>query len=660
MALQKLSTSVNKGASRSVKRIITLLCLIAGIAIMIIIMNNSMNSNIADVKLYSSEIEKSMTEKISFINTIADGVTSGSVDKDGYYSYVDTMVDAYDDVSAVYLVIYDGNTEYPDGYFTYMCGEWIPPTDFVVSDRAWFQGAMNTDDVYISDPYVDEQSGEICITLAKKIYSGGKAIGVAGLDMYMGDLVKLIESSYEGGNYVFLVAADGTILTHPNKNIALSVSKSTKISEALKGKYNAVANKTLKNKLIMDYSGGAKFAVGNKSAVTGWTIISVTSLTSDFIIILAVILIAIGLSFAISAIATKSLTSAVKPLFAPLEVLSENVSAISDGKLNYRFEVDEKSEEVNKLSLALNDTLSCLQQFIKQITETVTAISDKNLSFEIEGEYTGDYENIKNAMGNIINVLNSSFNDINKQASIVLEYSSNLSRTSEQVADSATNQSEAVMNASEEMNNLTNNMEKIAEITEKIKDNTSKTNESLVTGSKEMKELVAAMDEITSCFEDIATFVQEINEIASQTNLLSLNASIEAARAGEAGKGFAVVASEISSLANTSSQASTKISESISKSQAAVNKGREMVNSTSKTIEESVINSEASDSMVKEIVGFVETQKVSAVNISHNLNNISAIVETNAASAQENSAISIQLGDCAKSLMNSIGEFQLK
>ena len=45
--------------------------------------------------------------------------------------------------------------------------------------------------------------------------------------------------------------------------------------------------------------------------------------------------------------------------------------------------------------------------------------------------------------------------------------------------------------------------------------------------------------------------------------------------------------------------------------------------------------------------------------ISNNLLSISDMVESNAASAQENSAISTQLGECAKSLMDTIGEFSL-
>lgn len=46
--------------------------------------------------------------------------------------------------------------------------------------------------------------------------------------------------------------------------------------------------------------------------------------------------------------------------------------------------------------------------------------------------------------------------------------------------------------------------------------------------------------------------------------------------------------------------------------------------------------------------------------ITTSLQQISEMVENNAASAEENSAISTHLGECAKGLMNTIAEFRLK
>ena len=659
MELQKLSSNVNKRAGLSIRRIIFGLCLLAGGAILAIIISYTIRDNSKQVQLYSSQIDNAMSEKIAFINAVAAGASSGIAGSD-YYAYVDAMVEQFDDVSAVYVCVKQDGVIYSDGIMTYMSGGWLPGEDFVVSERSWYQGAINSQDVYVSEPYVDEQSGNICITLSKTIYRGGSVIGVAGMDMYMDDLVTLIESSYKGGNYVFLVSKEGTVLTHPNEDIALSNAKSTTISDALNGKYKGVYENKLATKLILDYNGGLKFAICNVAGTTGWNVIAVISLTWIVAVIVLIMILTVVFGFVLERLAKLQLTSGINPMFSPLEELAANVSKISKGELDYVFHVDEQSQEVNALSIALNDTMKGLQHYISEITNTVTSISEKNLDFSITGDYAGDYEKIEIALIDIVKVLNESFAEINEQAATVLQYSADLSETSESVAHVATKQSESVMNASREMKNLTDDMEKIAGLAASIKENTDHVNDRLSVGNEEMNELVMAIDEIARCYDEIAGFVTEINAIASQTNLLALNASIEAARAGEAGRGFAVVAGEIGTLSANSSQASAKIQDVIAHSLVSVERGKELVARTDKTISDSADFSANNTRIVDEIVSFVGTQKSSAEDISVSITKISEMVEDNAASAEENAAISSNLGECAQTLMNTIAQFQLK
>lgn len=659
MQLQKLSANVNRRANRSVRRIIMGLCALAGLIVLLIILYYTVRDNRERVQLYSSQIDNRMSQKSAFINAVAAGAPVGGTPEE-YAAYVDTMVGLYDDVSAVYVCVEDEDAVYKDGIATYMSGGWTPEADFLVSERAWYSGAVATDEVFVSEPYADKQTGNICITLSRAISHDGAVVGVAGLDMYMDDLVTLIEGSYKGGNYVFLTTGDGTILTHPDGELALRPQSSTTVDKALGGKYAKVCEKALSTKLIWDYKGGFKFAISNPIVVTGWNAVAVISLSGVFAVIIFTVLLSAGLSTALGALARRQLTNRINPMFAPLEELAANVSKISEGQLDYSFRIDEQSQEMNALSVALNETMKDLWRYISEIANTVTAISEKNLDINVEGDYAGDYERIKNALVDIVEALNGSFAEINEQAAMVLHYSKDLSVTSENVAKAATAQNGAVQNASEEMGTLSADMERIAEFAGSIRTNTDYVNSRLAAGNAEMSELVGAMDEIAVCYDEIAGFVTEINAIANQTNLLSLNASIEAARAGDTGRGFAVVAEEISSLSASSSEASARISSVIEKSLASVERGKTLVARADKTISDSAEYSAGNTKMVEEIVGYVDTQKESAEGILANIRAISGMVENNAACAEENAAISTSLGDCAQSLMDTVAQFRLK
>ena len=67
------------------------------------------------------------------------------------------------------------------------------------------------------------------------------------------------------------------------------------------------------------------------------------------------------------------------------------------------------------------------------------------------------------------------------------------------------------------------------------------------------------------------SIVEMISTITRETGLLALNARIEASHAGAFGEGFAVVASEISDLSTQTKEATTHISELISRIASGIN-----------------------------------------------------------------------------------------
>jgi methyl-accepting chemotaxis protein len=108
---------------------------------------------------------------------------------------------------------------------------------------------------------------------------------------------------------------------------------------------------------------------------------------------------------------------------------------------------------------------------------------------------------------------------------------------------------------------------------------------------KQMVEYTQPIYRLSSKIEKIQLVTKVMDEIAQKTDLLSLNASIEATRAGEMGRGFSLVADEIRSMAESSKHSSQEIEtvvegilednkaviDALSKSQAGIDKGREII-----------------------------------------------------------------------------------
>lgn len=614
----------------------------------------TLKDNRSSAMEYTEEIDRAMQSKVSMLEAIASGISSGTLnDKEDIQNYVDSMVTMDDQISAVYSC-YDEN-------ITIMSGGWQPPADFIVTEREWYKGAQaNPDTVYVSAPYVDEQSGGICITLAKATYRNGEIVGVVGMDMYMDNLVSLIEKSYTKNSYVFLITEDGTILVHPNKKYSLSVENTSTVRDVNSGRYQSLVKKDMATKLFLDYKGGLKFGIGNTSEVTGWIVVAVKPLYSIVLIYVSIIVLNIVIYFVTTAITKKDVERKISVLFRPLESISGKMSRVAQGDLSVVFDEEKNSTEIEKLTDSINETITSLKFYIDSISDTVTAISDRNLTVAINGDFKGSYVQIKDALESIVSNLNESFRQISREAKSVLDYADKLGSTTESVALSASQQNESVANVAEDMAQLTEQTKQITKRAVFVRDTAEITKAHLETGNREMNELVSAMDSIEQCYGEIAGFVGTIKDIAAQTNLLSLNASIEAARAGEAGKGFAVVADEISTLATSSAQASENIDKLILESQSAVSTGKELVTATSTTIQQGMNDSVQSKQHIDEIVEFVEKQQKAIENVNEELKEVAESVENNAASAEENTAISQQLNECAQSLKQMADSFTLR
>jgi len=597
-----------------------------------------------------------LIRQVGYVEAIAaDFSTVADVSPEALLPSLVRHADMNEDYYSVYVGFTDGSAVFND--------EWEPDSDWIATERDWYRGAASSpESVYITELYVDAETGNLCITLSKVFTRDGSMAGVVAVDIFTTVLRDIVgEASVGEDSYAFLADRQGNIIAHHERefNPVIDANEDIVYQSILqihKGIYaglqsnGVVGGDSVK---LRDVNGTSYYYTAREIHTTGWILYSAIPVrVVNAPIIRQITVSAIVFVIVLGAAVLLIYFSLRNLITRPVKDVTEAANLLAKGEIGVSLNGNYKGE----IAL-LADSFRGMEAFNRQQTEWLEHIAEGDLSIEVYPR--GEHDRIGYAIDSMLNRLKDMFIDISGSTIQVSSSSTQIATGAQALAQSSTEQSASIQELSGS----------IAEISERTKENASKAEraaslaetirDSANKGSMQMDELIRAVKDIHEASNKIITIIKVIDSIAFQTNILALNAAVEASHAGPHGKGFAVVAEEVRNLAAKSAEAARETSEMIKDSIEKASLGSKIADETAGSLTEIVSGINENNQLVTEIAEASEGQSQGIEQINKGIYLVAQTISQNSATAEESAAASEEMSSQASFLSNLMSQFKL-
>lgn len=535
-----------------------------------------------------------------------------------------------------------------------------------IGSRDYFQSALNGQPA-VSDVIVSNATGELVMIYAAPVYSQGKLVGVIYGRRDGNTLSEIVGSiNYKKTGYAYMINNQGVTVGHKNTDLVIAQDNDI---ENMKTDASLRELGELTQKMTTRKVGSGEYTYNKVTKIAGYSPVQDTPWIIVFGIeksevlasakLLEGILVAISIAaILIGALATYFVSSGIA---SPIRKVTNAAQQIADGNFNVSLDVKSK-DEVGQLANAFNLTIERLvnyQGYIDEISDALHHVSRGNLKIQLQREYAGQFKKLKDSMQSLTANLNSTILQINQSSAQVHSGAEQVANASQALSQGATEQASSIEELSASITEVTEQIRKNAENAKSAHEKANFAGKEMRDSNNQMQEMMAAMEQITYKSSEISKIIKIIEDIAFQTNILALNAAVEAARAGAAGRGFAVVADEVRNLAGKSAEAAKNTTDLIEETIKAVSNGSQIAGKTASSLDKSAQVTKDAVALIDEIALASQEQATAIVQINQGIDQISTVVQTNAATAEESAAASEELSGQANILQELISKFIL-
>lgn len=377
-------------------------------------------------------------------------------------------------------------------------------------------------------------------------------------------------------------------------------------------------------------------------------------------IIIFIVIIVTGIAIALVAtVIGKIITDSITE---PVQQIDAAVASLRKGELsNIEMLTYESDDEFGDTIRMLKEAMNILSDYVREISQEVKLIAQGDLTRNGDDitPFLGDFSELKESLVYILKRFNSTLSEISGIAEQVTHNAKEVESASKSLSDGATEQAGVIQELNATIDTVVDLAVDTAKETknasERVKASANKANEE----KEKMNVLLTEMEHITEISKEIGNIITDIEDIASQTNLLALNASIEAARAGEAGKGFAVVADQIGKLAADSAKSAVNTRDLIDKTLVEIQRGNSVTITTAEAFNQIISDMDSFAEMAENTMEKANAQAESLEQVGQGIEQLSGVVQSTAASSEENTAISINLSEGADKMNERVNRFKL-
>ncbi|MBH0025953.1 methyl-accepting chemotaxis protein [Pseudoalteromonas sp. SWN29] len=442
----------------------------------------------------------------------------------------------------------------------------VLPADFDATSRPWYKLVENKSNTAFTTPYIDVTTNELTISAVVPMLQNGQFSGVAGADIDMQTVTKIINDiDFLGLGYGFLLDNKGQVLSHPNaklnlKNTSDIFGTNTPLQSEftqyeINGESKLISFTKISGIENVDWYLGV--VIDKNKAYAS---VSTFGQTAAVFMVIGIIAIIIMMQLLL------------RYLMQPMNRLNDAIKDIAQGEgdLTRRLTV-ENDDEFGDLSHSFNIFIEKIQHSIEQVKE-----STEQLDTAIESLVSQTHSSL------------SMYDDQSKRTDSVAAAINQFSATSMDISNNAESASQLAKNADE---HSTQNQEALSHSVATIHQL-----------SANMEKAQQTINSLNTHTASIGQVLEVIKGVSEQTNLLALNAAIEAARAGEAGRGFAVVADEVRQLAHRTQQSTQEIEDTVSQLQKGSNLAVELMKTSLQDSEKSVQQADAVGNLMSHVI----------------------------------------------------------